>query len=75
MYVPFWLYDAEADARGRYEGQRTESHREGDYMVTTTQHFDVRREGTAHFIKVPVDGQQDAQHPHGRHRALSITAA
>ena len=44
VYVPFWLYDAKADARGRYEGQNSESHREGDYMVTTTQHYDVRRE-------------------------------
>ena len=64
VYVPFWLYDAEADARGRYEGQRTESHREGDYMVTTTQHFDVRREGTAHFTKVPVDGSSKMPNTH-----------
>ena len=56
VYVPFWLYDAEADARGSYEGLTTESHREGDYMVTTTQHYDVRREGSAAFAKVPVDG-------------------
>ena len=25
-------------------------------MVTTTQHYDVRREGSADFAKVPVDG-------------------
>ena len=55
VYVPFWLYDAKADARGRYEGQNSESHREGDYIVTTTQHYDVRREGSAAFAKVPVE--------------------
>ena len=44
VYVPFWLFDAEADARGSYDGQVSESHREGDYRVTTTQHYDVRRE-------------------------------
>ncbi len=56
VYVPFWLYDADADARGDYEGQVTESHREGDYVVTTTQFYDIERRGTTHFTKVPVDG-------------------
>ena len=64
VYVPFWLYDAKADARGRYEGQNSESHREGDYMVTTTQHYDVRREGSADFTKVPVDGSSKMPNTH-----------
>ena len=64
VYVPFWLYDAEADARGRYEGQISESHREGDYRVTTIQHYDVRREGTAVFTKVPVDGSSKMPDAH-----------
>ena len=64
VYVPFWLYDAKADARGRYEGQNSESHREGDYMVTTTQHYDVRREGSAAFTKVPVDGSSKMPDAH-----------
>ena len=53
---PLLALRCQADARGRYEGQNSESHREGDYMVTTTQHYDVRREGSADFAKVPVDG-------------------
>ena len=64
VYVPFWLYDAKADARGRYEGQNSESHREGDYMVTTTQHYDVHREGSADFAKVPVDGSSKMPNTH-----------
>ena len=64
VYVPFWLYDAKADARGRYEGQNSESPREGDYMVTTTQHYDVRREGSADFAKVPVDGSSKMPNTH-----------
>ena len=64
VYVPFWLYDAKANARGRYEGQNSESHREGDYMVTTTQHYDVRREGSAAFAKVPVDGSSKMPNTH-----------
>ena len=57
VYVPFWLYDAEADARGSYEGLTTESHREG-------QHYDVRREGTAVFTRVPVDGSSKMPNAH-----------
>lgn len=64
VYVPFWLYDAEADARGSYEGLMTESHREGDYNVTTTQHYDVRREGSAVFTRVPVDGSSKMPNAH-----------
>ena len=64
VYVPFWLYDAEADAQGSYEGLTTESHREGDYNVTTTQHYDVRREGTAVFTRVPVDGSSKMPNAH-----------
>ena len=64
VYVPFWLFDAEADARGSYDGQVSESHREGDYRVTTTQHYDVRREGTATFARVPVDGSSKMPDEH-----------
>ena len=64
VYVPFWLYDAEVDARGSYEGLVSESHREGDYRVTTTQHYDVRREGTATFTHVPVDGSSKMPNTH-----------
>ena len=45
-------------------GQNSESHREGDYMVTTTQHYDVRREGSADFAKVPVDGSSKMPNTH-----------
>ena len=62
VYVPFWLYDATADARGAYEGEVTESHREGDYIVTNTQHYNVARAGGADFIKVPV-AHMDAIEP------------
>ena len=64
VYVPFWLYDATADARGAYEGEVTESHREGDYVITNTQHYNVARAGEADFIKVPVDGSSKMPDAH-----------
>ena len=53
VYVPFWLYDGRMEARGAYKAEISESHREGDYIVTTTRHFDVARVGDADFVRVP----------------------
>ena len=58
VYVPFWLYDARLSGEGRYEGMDSVTHREGDYEVTRTQHYDVERAGTADFVKVPVDASK-----------------
>ncbi|MBQ4347150.1 MAG: hypothetical protein IJC39_01725 [Firmicutes bacterium] len=58
IYVPFWLYDADTDADILYRATRSTSWRQGDYMITKTDHFSVRREGVASFAKVPVDGSR-----------------
>ena len=55
VYVPFWLFDGEAEADVRFEATKSESHREGDYEVTVTDHFEVRRAGTVPFENIPVD--------------------
>ena len=49
VYVPFWLYDGRMEARGAYKAEISESHREGDYIVTTTRHFDVARVGDVDY--------------------------
>ena len=64
VYVPFWLYDAHAEVRGEYNGEVTESHREGDYIVTTTQYYDILRRGSTEFVKVPVDGSSKMPNAH-----------
>lgn len=55
IYVPFWLFDADVDAEARYACKNSTSHRSGDYIVTTTRHYDVRRSGNVQFEKVPAD--------------------
>ncbi len=55
VYVPFWLYDGTAMADVTFDATRSHMHREGNYNVTTTEHFNVRRAGTVDFDKVPVD--------------------
>ena len=64
MYVPFWLYDGRMEARSAYKAEISESHREGDYIVTTTRHFDVARVGDADFVRVPVDGSSKMPDAH-----------
>ncbi len=56
VYVPFWLFDADADANIRYRATRVHSYRRGDYIHTNTDHFAVIREGSLSFERIPVDG-------------------
>lgn len=55
IYVPFWLFDAEAEADCHFHATRSSSYREGDYRVTVTKHFQVHRAGTMQFSHVPAD--------------------
>ena len=55
VYVPFWLFDGEAHGRAAYEGLIMRSYTTGDMRVTETDHYNVRREGTVAFSKIPVD--------------------
>lgn len=56
VYVPFWLFDGKADGGVSFDATKVHSRRSGDYRITTTEHYDVYREGEMHFEKVPVDG-------------------
>lgn len=55
VYVPFWLFDGEANGSATYHATRTRVYRQGDYRVTETSHFQVARGGSMAFAKVPVD--------------------
>lgn len=55
LYVPFWMFDGEAQGQTRYAATRSTTYRSGDYEVTETEHYDIYRSGTIAFEKVPVD--------------------
>ena len=55
VYVPFWMFDLQAEAEILFHGTRSRSHREGDYIVTVTQHYDIDRAGGMDFQRIPVD--------------------
>lgn len=64
VYVPFWLYNAGADADLQFQGTQVESHREGDEEVTTTSFYRVVRGGHAVFRNVPADGSSKMPDAH-----------
>lgn len=55
IYVPFFLYDANIFATIQYEGLKESSHRSGDYIITTTEHYDILRSGSLIYERVPAD--------------------
>lgn len=58
IYVPFWLFESGADADCTFHATRSHCHREGEYDVTVTEHFRVRRGGSMEFEHVPTDASQ-----------------
>ena len=56
VYVPFWLFECEADADITCRAERVSVYDQGNYTVTETDHYLVRRGGSAEFANVPVDG-------------------
>jgi len=56
VYVPFWLYDADANARIRYKATQVRTWSDSSYDYTETCHFAVNRGGSLGFVGVPVDG-------------------
>ena len=56
VYVPFWLFDTDADAQVRYRATRVRMWSDDDYDYTETSHFLVHRGGSIGFEHVPVDG-------------------
>lgn len=55
VYVPFWLFDGQAEGTAGYNATRIHKHRQGDYEITKTDHFYITRTGSIAFEKVPVD--------------------
>ena len=56
IYVPFWLFDAEADAKIRYKASKVRFWSDANYNYTKTSYFSVIRGGNLAFERVPVDG-------------------
>ena len=56
IYVPFWLFGADADGYVRYKATRIRSWSDSNYRYTETSYYTVVRAGEIGFENVPVDG-------------------
>lgn len=56
VYVPFWLFDADAQVNMEFEGTKERHWSDSKYDYTETSFYRILREGTLAFDKVPVDG-------------------
>lgn len=56
IYVPFWLYDCEADYNGSYKATRIHRWSDSRYHYTKTDHFLLHRRAEAAFTGIPMDG-------------------
>ena len=58
IYVPFWLFDSDAEANIRYDATKVRTWSDSTYDYTETEHYMVTRGGEIGFDHVPVDGSE-----------------
>lgn len=56
IYVPYWIFDSEVNARMRYKGTKVRHWSDSKYNYTETSHYSIVRGGNISFAHVPVDG-------------------
>jgi DNA-directed RNA polymerase subunit RPC12/RpoP len=56
MYVPFWLFDSEAEMNISAEGKKITSSTTGRSTYTTTSYYNVVRKRHIEWDKIPLDG-------------------
>ena len=56
IYVPFWLFDTDAEANIRYKATRVRTWSDSNYIYTRTSFYSLLRSGSIGFANVPVDG-------------------
>ena len=56
IYVPFWLFDADADASVRYNATKVKTWSDSKYRYKSIEYYSIIREGSVGFNHIPVDG-------------------
>lgn len=59
IYVPFWLFDSHVSGDYNFLGEMVTSNREGDYIVTRTRQFSIRRSLEVGFRHIPTDASRN----------------
>lgn len=58
VYVPFWLFDAEASGDFTFNATRTHMHSTPTENITETDHYLLTRAGTMAFSRIPADASR-----------------
>lgn len=56
LYVPFWLFDSDAEGDMRYDATKVRMWDDSEYDYVETSYYRVERAGSLAFERVPVDG-------------------
>ena len=56
LYVPFWLYDCQADFTGSFKATRLHHWSDSSYTYTKTDHYLLKRSASAAYTGIPMDG-------------------
>ena len=56
IYVPFWLFDCDADANIVYDATKVRHWSDSNYNYTETKFYKIYRSGNIGFANIPVDG-------------------
>ena len=55
VYVPFWVFAGKLRGELLYNASNSSTRRSGDYLVTETKHYRLRRDVALEFRDLPVD--------------------
>lgn len=58
VYVPFWLFDCDADANVVFEATNTRRWSDSSYDYTEVSYYNAFRSGSLGFTNIPVDGSE-----------------
>ena len=58
IYVPFWLFDADARAEASFSGTKVRTWSDREYDYTETRFYQLDRCGSVMFDDIPVDGSK-----------------
>ena len=56
LYVPYWLFSCDVCADMVYDAEKVRTEQKGEWEITRTKHYLVRRKGGMRFENIPVDG-------------------
>ncbi len=58
VYVPFWLFDCDSDAKVVYRAKKVFTWSDSRYIYTKTDYFRLYRKGNFIFRNIPADGSK-----------------